>query len=227
MLIEEIRLLELELQCHLQVIHVPGVVMIQQGTDGLSRGVRATVLHELADQSRLTSAVFEPMVPDPILTTLLANDLGFQTWRLQPWNSVWNTRDLFDCLNVWFPPPEVARQALTFMLEAWVEQPLTTSAIFFVPRVIPAFWHGLSRYIQELPLLRPTEPWLPMQFPPRLPIPIVVLYLPAHVRTFPVPRVRRLEPSTDADEIRWHAEQAQHLRGLPPRSLKQGTLGGL
>jgi hypothetical protein len=38
-LIEEISLLELVLQCQLQVVHVPEIVMIQQGTDRLSRGV--------------------------------------------------------------------------------------------------------------------------------------------------------------------------------------------
>ena len=33
-----IKLLELELNCFLQVIHVPGISMILQGTDGISRG---------------------------------------------------------------------------------------------------------------------------------------------------------------------------------------------
>jgi hypothetical protein len=46
-LIKEIRLLEMELDCCLQVIHVPGVVMIDQGTDGLSRGVWASPFHGL------------------------------------------------------------------------------------------------------------------------------------------------------------------------------------
>ncbi|CAJ1966080.1 unnamed protein product [Cylindrotheca closterium] len=41
-LIGEIRLLELELDCMLQVVHVPGLVLISQGTDGLSRGVWMT-----------------------------------------------------------------------------------------------------------------------------------------------------------------------------------------
>jgi hypothetical protein len=44
-LILQIKTLVLQLQCHLVVIHAPGVVMIQQGTDGLSRGVWATSLH--------------------------------------------------------------------------------------------------------------------------------------------------------------------------------------
>lgn len=38
-LIVEIKLMELKLGCHLVVIHVPGVLMINQETDGLSRGV--------------------------------------------------------------------------------------------------------------------------------------------------------------------------------------------
>lgn len=226
-LIEEIRLLELELQCRLQVIHVPGVAMIHQGTDGLSRGVWSTVLHELPDQSQLTASVFEPLQPDEVLVNALVHHLGLGLWRYQPWDAVWDARDLFGCLSVWFPPPEVARQAITFMLEAWVEQPLDTSAIFIVPRVIPAFWHGLSRYIQELPLLRPDDPWLPMSHPPRLPIPVVILYLAPHVRSLSPPRSRRMEPFTDPGTVRWHTEQAERLRGLPPRSLDEGTSGDL
>ncbi len=38
-LVTRIRRLELELDCYLQVVHVPGLVLIEQGTDGLSRGV--------------------------------------------------------------------------------------------------------------------------------------------------------------------------------------------
>ena len=35
----EIKLLELQLECHLLLIHVPGTTMIREETDGLSRGV--------------------------------------------------------------------------------------------------------------------------------------------------------------------------------------------
>jgi hypothetical protein len=38
-LIEKFRLLELRLECTLQVLHFPGVVMITHDTDGLSLGV--------------------------------------------------------------------------------------------------------------------------------------------------------------------------------------------
>ena len=43
-LIQEIRLLKIELDCCLQVIHVPGVVMIDQGTDGLNQGISGQAL---------------------------------------------------------------------------------------------------------------------------------------------------------------------------------------
>ena len=38
-LLLDIKVLELSLECIVQVIHVPGTIMISQGTDGLSRGV--------------------------------------------------------------------------------------------------------------------------------------------------------------------------------------------
>ena len=42
----DIKLLEIELKCHLLVIHVPGTSMIQEGTDGLSRGIPLTNLRQ-------------------------------------------------------------------------------------------------------------------------------------------------------------------------------------
>jgi hypothetical protein len=67
-LIEEIRLLELELDCSQQVIqHIPGLIMINQGSDGLSRGIWMSVLQGLEDSRCLTQAVFKPLCFDPSL----------------------------------------------------------------------------------------------------------------------------------------------------------------
>jgi hypothetical protein len=60
-LIESIRILEICLGCHLQVVHVPGLLKIWQGTDGLSRGIWMTALQGLTDTRRLTQAVFDPL----------------------------------------------------------------------------------------------------------------------------------------------------------------------
>jgi hypothetical protein len=75
-LIEGIRLLELELDGSLQVIHVPGVIMIDQGTDGLSRGIWMSALQGLQDSDRLTQAIFEPLCFDPELVETYLNRYG-------------------------------------------------------------------------------------------------------------------------------------------------------
>jgi hypothetical protein len=191
-LITEIKLLEQELQCSLEVVHVPGLLIIDQGTDGLSRGVLMSALYNPVNQQYLTECVFSPAPYDPqlVMSYITYYHLS-QHWRYQEWNKKWDSRECFHNLSVWFPPPELARQAISFMLETWVEVPLTTSALFFVPRTLMAFWHGLSRHINELATIYPHR--TPMRVPPILPIPIVVLYLPPHVGSLPP---LRLDAST-------------------------------
>jgi hypothetical protein len=214
-LIEEIRLMELELACSLQVVHVPGIIMINQGTDGLSRGIWMSALHLLADQRTLTRAIFDPLPPCPYLVNQVLSDfLGPCQWYFHNWEDQWDGQSVFGRLTVWFPPPEIARQVITFVLESWVECPRTTSALFFIPRTVPAFWFGLSRYIVELTTLHPHL--VPLPTPGILPIPIVVLYLPPHQ---PVLSPNRLDSTRPTPLLKWHREQAAQLRRLPPRSV--------
>jgi hypothetical protein len=215
-LIEEIRLLELELDCCLQVVHVPGVVMIDQGTDGLSRGIWASPFHGLTDSLVLTRAVFEPLTFDSALVDRYIRDYHLPSvWRYQEWNQVWRANDLFDRFSVWFPPPELARQTLTFTLETWCERPLTTAALFFIPRTVPAFWWGLSRHLSELATVYPHVTAL--FCPPLLPIPIIVLYLAPYRRSLSTNN--RLERTPLPPNAFWHWEQRALLRGLPPGVL--------
>ena len=134
--------------------------MIDQGTNGLSRGIWVSPLHTLHNQHLLTASLFAPLPPCPVLVDqVLFTHLSPQPWHLQEWSSPWDGRLCFDRLTVWFPPPKLACQVITFILETWVERPLTTSALFFIPWTVPAFWLGLSRYLIELakfPLLTPT-----------------------------------------------------------------------
>jgi hypothetical protein len=60
-LIVDIKTLELELDCQVEVVHVPGTAMIAQGTDGLSRGVWVTPLHDPVNQKSLLAEVFAPI----------------------------------------------------------------------------------------------------------------------------------------------------------------------
>jgi len=213
-LIEQITLLELKLGCRLVVVHAPGLVMILQGTDALSRGVWMSPLHDHMDPAAINAAVFAPQPEDPCLVDDLVGHFSLPSlWRYQPWDSQWDAELLFDRFTVWFPPPEIARQAIIFTLQAWCERPLTTSAMFVVPRILPAFWRGLSKHIQEITVLYPTT--FQFRVPPLLPIPVVVLYLPPHTRSLPLPS-SGVEPVAPSSGSAWHDRQAEAVRRLPP-----------
>lgn len=217
-LIWQIKCLELDLGIQLQVVHVPGVVMIQQGSDALSRGVWVTPFQAISDQRQLTAAVFAPLTPDyNLIESYIIQYSLCPTYTVQHWNTQWVASDLLDRFTVWFPPPELARQAITFMLSAWVQRPTTTSALFFIPRVIPGCWFGLCRHIQELAPVSPRTFALVEQ--PLLPIPIIVLYLGPHVRQLPNP-MTRLDKSPPPTGLRFHKTQAEFLRRLPPSTLQ-------
>ena len=118
-LVEEIRLLEMELDCCLQAVHAPGVVMIDQGTDGLSGGVWASPFHELTDGLVLTWAVFEPLTFDLALVHRYVCVYHLPSvWRYKDWNQVWGANNLFDRFSVWFPPPEAGYSPDVFCVQA-------------------------------------------------------------------------------------------------------------
>jgi hypothetical protein len=185
-LIVEIRLLEIELDCFLQAIHVPGLVLIEQGTDGLSRGWE--VLPSTTHQSH--------------------------PWTHKSWNGPWTPTECLNRLTIWCPPPEMARQLLSFLLNTWVERPYTTSALLFIPRTAIGMWHGLSRYVHEIGTIFPHKR---LRFPPLLPIPIIVLYIGPHHCTFS--SKNRLERTPISAHERWHRGKAARMGGLLPRPL--------
>ena len=176
-----------------------------------------TPYHALRDSRVLTHRIFAPMTFDPQVVEIYIGVHSLpRSWHYRPWRQTWDARTCFDRLTVWFPPPELARQLLSFLLETCIERPHTTSALVFVPRVVAAFWFGLSRHLVELPTIYPHLQQL--RFAPVLPIPIVVLYLPPFVRSLPLPS--RLERPTLPADFQWHRQQAAHLRGLPVRPLE-------
>jgi hypothetical protein len=122
-LIEEIRTREIRLGCFLEVIHVPGLVMILQGTDALSRGIWISPFQGLMDPARITQAVFDPLQFDPALVDYYVQQLPVmhhqdRQWSYYDWTKPWQASGVFDRLTVWFPPPKIARQVMTFVLES-------------------------------------------------------------------------------------------------------------
>jgi hypothetical protein len=218
-LVEDIRHLEIILRCQLQCIHIPGKAMIAQGTDGLSRGIWFSQLHSGVNQATLTASIFRPLPFQTHLEDRYSSLLGWEPGQCirSTWDRPVEGVDLLHRRTFHYPPPELARQTIVFFLEAWVESPLDTGSIFFVPRVLPACWHGLSKHVMELDLVPASD----IHPSPLLPIPVIVLVV------LPFSRVltRKKQPALDSDrdtsgEQRAHKRAADHLRGLQPAPVK-------
>jgi len=104
---------------------------------------------------------------------------------------------------------------IIFELNTWMEQPLTTSAVFIIPRILQHQWRGLSHHLQEIATFKPCTQILEWQ--PTLPIPFVVLYLGPHIRTLPEPP--RMDGPPLSFTAQWHWEQAQLLHWLLPYDI--------
>ena len=76
-LVLRIKELEQELGCHFEVVHVPGTMMIWQGTDGLSRGLW------MSPERRpmgINQKLFDPVPYSPELGRWAAAQLGWTEW---------------------------------------------------------------------------------------------------------------------------------------------------
>jgi hypothetical protein len=182
----------------------------------LSRGIWISPLQGLMDPCRITQAVFDPLPFDACLAQYYVDQLPAmhhrdRAWTYCKWNYMWDARRVFDRLTVWFPPPELARQVLTFVLESWAERPLTTSGLFFIPGLCQPFGAAYPGTWSSSRLCSPTKLRSP---PPILPIPVIVLYLPPHQRSLPTKD--RLACVAVPANTKWHREQAALLRGMSP-----------
>lgn len=223
-LVVEIRRLELTMDVFLEVVHVPGLAMIDQGTDGLSRGIWATSLHARAPHYLLTAAVFAPVIPTPPIHEFLKQLVGHTSLRNPAWtpmdfSQLWDPNSWLDVTSVWFPPPELGAELISRVLETWVERPLSTAAVFVIPRILQSSWMGLSRHVRVIGEYRPHD--MPPQEPtPLLPVPIVVLFLPCFHRTLtPLSVDARLDSTSRTPGARWHRQQATSMRGVQPLPL--------
>ena len=222
-LISSIRLIEIELDIHLTVIHIPGVVMIQQGTDDLSRGIWISNLHSRMNEREMLAAVFAPVsFHESLLPTLfdIVPEIDPSTCYYYPWDAHWSEQLCFHYTTIWCPPPELGRQVITFLLNMWVEQPRTTSALVVLPRTCSASYWGLSKYIRHRGTIYPAKTSL--YPPPVLPIPIEVFYIAPHLPALPLPS--SYQPASHPDAYQ-HRKEADAMRGLPSVSLEHKREG--
>jgi hypothetical protein len=227
-LVLKIKKLQLDLQCHLEMVHVSGTTMIPEGKDGLSRGVWMTHLQSRPNYRQLMSEIFQEVPFSQKIADWARNEANIECqtpWYHVKWNKPWIPHGVFDLLAIWFPPPEVAYQLLYFLLTCWTERPLTTSALIVLPRILQRQWSRVSQQLREVGTYQKSaEPGLPDS---HLMIPTVVLLIPTHGRIFP-PRHRRLDetPSISAT-VRWHRQQAELLREIPVSDLSTYYTGSV
>jgi hypothetical protein len=171
-----------------------------------------SALNPRPDQNGLLTEIFAPIPHSPTLCRWALNEAGFhpsQHYAFRGWDHPWDTRSVFDRLTIWFPPPEIAAQLLYFLLQCHVEKPLTTTACVVLPRVIQKKWSRPSKYVVEVGTYQRAV--APFAHRSLFTIPVVVLFIPLHVRSFPQPR---LDPAPTTALRQYHRQQAALVRGV-------------
>jgi hypothetical protein len=213
-LVRALKRMELLLECRVEVIHVPGSLMIVQGTDGLSRGLSMAQTRHPTSSVAIAAQVLNAVPFSSELGCWLLRRVGLPWWHQYyhlDTTSPWSFDHIFGHLSIWTPSPETARQALRAFLDIWVEGATTTSAIFIIPRVMQRDWGFLSKHVHEIALVYPHD--LPSSCAIRSHVPFIVLHVPPYVRSLPPPdSLDQVAPSTMYP--RRHQQQADYVRGL-------------
>ena len=218
-LLREIKSLEIEMHCQVLAIHVPGVSMIRQGTDGLSRGIWMAPFRDRLSPLEETLRVFRPAPPTLGAIQWLTNVI---TTRFPGYNAEqviltdldnWDLRTCMQRVTFGFPSPHLARQMVTHVLLAWVESPHDTAGLFLVPRVLQRWWRRTNKALQWTQLVPAIDIYPLDVFESE--IPFVLLILPPHIPCLPAPTApNSLDKSSLPANWRQHNQQAEYLRGL-------------
>lgn len=210
-LLRRLKGLELELELHLEVVHVPGKHMIDQQTDGLSRGLAFSNSRLVRSPTKELLRLFSGVRYTPHLVPWVLHQAGRSSLlgsvRFMDSLGGWSFTDVANHTTLWAPLPEWAGQVVSSVMHAWIEQPWNTEAFFVIPRIFQRRWGRISKHIVEVAVVDP-------QYVPGFTdsdIPVVILHLPCFVRSLPNPR---LDSPPQPHWTKWHKEQADYVRGL-------------
>ena len=209
-LVMEIKEMELELGCRLEVVHVPGTLMIEQGADAQSRGLW------LAPERRprgINQLLFNAVPFEHSLGEWLMSLIGQagQPYTHEVFLQRSSMMDILGRWTIWTPVPEGARQVIVAYLQSWVQAPTTTGGIFVIPRILQKQWGRICRYVQEQGVFQAHMLPPKCAFPSHLPF--VVLCVFPHTPSLRRPRMGRLAPPKGKGRA-WHLAQAKAVRGL-------------
>lgn len=209
-LIMRLKVLELMHNCVLVVIHIPGVVMCLEGTDGQSRGIWTNSLtvsgsYRVSDLTR-----WAPASPALLEWALSASGapIPASSWGWRTPSCAWDLTPLVNSFTVWTLSPSTARQAMSQAIMAWVESPLTSAHLFVVPRFMQREFGRVDRQIQFLG--QHSDLPLPIDFGPL--VPFLLFYLPPFRRR--VEDLRPVDSSPKPSAPWWVRTEVQLLRGL-------------
>jgi hypothetical protein len=207
-LVMEIKEICQDLQCQLEVVHVPGRLMIDQGTDGLSRGLW------LAPERRVESInqrLFEAVPYTTALGSWACQTLGIPAHDLQhrSYDSPNSMEDIHRRVTIWTPPPECGRQVIAAYLRKWVQEPEHAHGIFLIPRILQRQWGRVARYVKEAGIYLTGALPENCRFDSHLPF--VLLHIPPHRLAL---RRDRMELPPRTKPQGWHKHQAEQVRGL-------------
>jgi hypothetical protein len=93
--------------------------------------------------------------------------------------------------------------------EVYVERPLTTAFIVVLPRVLQKKWSRASRHVHEIGIFQCDL--VPIAHRSIFTIPVVLLFIPYHVRCLPDPR---LDPAPASSLRLHHRQHAEQIHGV-------------
>ena len=194
--------------CHLEIVHVPGTMVITQGTDGLSRGIWLAPERRPKD---INQRIFEAVPFSMPLGQWVMGLLGRPSapYCHLDFRQAMQGELVQGRTTIWTPPPECARQVLSWYLRQWVQHFLDSEAVFLIPRVLQKQWGHMCRYVMELGVFQ--GDLMPEACALDLPIPFVLLHIRPHQHTL---RPRRMDKAPLSQQKGWHAREAEKVRGL-------------
>ena len=218
-LLREIKLLEVEMHCQVLAIHVPGVAMIRQGTDGLSRGIWMAPFRDRLSPLEETLRVFRAAPVTPSVLNWISEFMSVNVPRLPVERVIlsdfddWDLRACMQRTTFGFPSPQMARQMITHVIMAWVECPHDTAGVFLVPRVFQRWWRRTNKALMWALMIKAGDLYPSDVFEAE--IPFILLILPPHIPSLPAtPLNNSLDRSALPTDWREHDEQAEYLRGM-------------
>lgn len=200
-LVRAIKGLELRHDCIFECIHIPGTVMISEGSDGLSRGLVPSAANWNFDFA--FGDLFRALTPTPdhlhAVTSLFPPGVMLPATIICP-PDPWLRLPMVDRSYVWMLEPHTARQAIGIALQGWIESPWSSQHVFVVPRICQRTFGRVHKQVRFVGSFILTT----------YPLPFLVFHLPPFTRTLPPDPGMELPPNPRAPW--WVRQQVAALR---------------